>query len=257
MDALDPRLRLVSDYQSRLKPAIGRALDDLDRLVQQLTGPLDCSARTWFGDPRLRALFSAPTDMAQVFSSTNAVQSYFGLPENALFEECHAVLLALRQEKRQIGCSLEGETLTGDAVYTSVSFVNHRIALVANELDAVRMALTLRGIDFIAEHTLGLIHIAHNGAMSLESRLDLLVKVLSEVPDICYVNSISLRLDAMNRQVPENDGAVFELTEICARRREPQIVVLVHFPRTELMDWRSIVRAAELFLGCRQNSSQS
>ena len=98
----------------------------------------------------------------------------------------------------------------------------------------MRLELALRGLDFLAEHTQGLIHTVRSGAMSLESRLELLARVLCEVPCLCSTNNIILHLDAMNRQVAENGGAALELTEICARGHVPQIILPVYFPSAEL-----------------------
>lgn len=248
VDGLDPRLRLLGGYQDKLRPAMALALAHLEGVATRVLGPLPCSAQTWGQDPRLRALFATPADIARIFSRTDAVQAFFGQPENALAEQCHGLLIASRQERKQVGYSLHGEVLTGDVVQTAISFIHHRIALPAASPAAVRLELQLRGVDFLAEQACLHIQASGNGHTPLEARLSALSDILGNAAQLCQVRPISLHLDAMNMQTTDSADAV-EFSEIEAQGRPAQVVTLVSFPRSELIDRRAMARDAARSLG--------
>lgn len=249
VDTMDPRLRLLPHYRDMLRPAMVRALGHLGQVVQQVVGPLDCSSHGWGGDARLKALFATPSDMPKIFSRTDAVQAFFARPENALHDQCYGLLLVSRQERKFMGFGMQGEVLTADVVQTSVSFTNHRIALPAAAPQAVRLELELRGVEFLAEQALLLVEAEGNGRTPLEKRLETLLSVLTEADGLCGIHTLALHLDSMNQLTQATGENGVDLSEIQAKGRPPQVVALVAFPRTELIDRRAMARDAARSLG--------
>lgn len=249
VDGMDPRLRLLSNYRDKLRPTMAQALAHLGQVAEQVAGPLECSAQSWGADSRLKALFATPADIPRIFSRTDAVQAYFGRPENALSNECFGLLLVSRQERKQMGYGLEGDILTADVVQTSINFTNHRIALPASHPQAVRLELELRGVDFLAEQALRVVEAEGNGRTPLEERLKILETVLTDACEQCGIQTLRLHLDTMNQLVEADGENGVDLSEIQARGRPTQVVAVVRFPRAELIDRRSMARDAAKSLG--------
>jgi hypothetical protein len=123
-DLIDPKIRWVSGYRRRLKPAVARTLAYADELIAKIPGPILTHPDRWGQDPCLRAIFAAPEEILHTFSAHPKAKGYMEGPAAAPF---HALLTMTRQEKSVLGVATDGNLIKRDVPRTAVNFVDLRV----------------------------------------------------------------------------------------------------------------------------------
>lgn len=141
IDGIDAKLRLVPGHRKKLQQEVAISLEYINRLVDQIPGPIDVSRKTFISDPEVRAYFSTPDSLQNIFSCGNELQTFFDQPENAALDVCCALLCANKEEKKIIGLALEGDMIQRDVVQTAISFFDYKILSPAIDDDAVRSGI--------------------------------------------------------------------------------------------------------------------
>lgn len=156
----DPRIRAVSGYGRKLRPAIERMLAHLDACGSWLAPPIDLSPRAWSTDPLLRLLFVSAEELRAEFSRSEELRAYFRNHPDA--GEAFVALGATRGERRTHGSALHGDVLQRDVAQTVVQFTGHTVFGVCGSERELRDQVERRGFAFlvgealehlVAEHT--------------------------------------------------------------------------------------------------------
>jgi len=140
-----PRLRLVSRYQQRLRPALEQAQDYVRELVQGLPAPREASMQAWGDDPYIHAFFGTPRDVQLAFSRSPDLRAFFEQSPDT--PQAFAVLGMAMTERRTLGVALEGDVMRTEVPQTTVSFGDHKVRIIARSEAALREEIVRRMFD--------------------------------------------------------------------------------------------------------------
>jgi hypothetical protein len=149
---VDPRLKLVSGYQSKLAKPVEQAILYCRELEGTIPSGLEMSAGAWSENPLLRALFATAQDVPAVFSRCAEVQDFFEGSPGA--EDVWASLRFRLREEKGFGLAVHGEVVQHDVARTSVSFGEKKVLQpCACEHDA-RIEIRRRAFKFLVTQAL-------------------------------------------------------------------------------------------------------
>ena len=134
VDAVDPRLRGVSRYQSKIAPGAERTIAHLRALARELPEPIEFSRAAWSSDPLLNAFFATAADLPALLGRSEELRAFFAAPANAAVTEVHALLGMLKTERNVFAPAFVNGALQQDVAQTTVSFDKHRLFAPAAEL---------------------------------------------------------------------------------------------------------------------------
>lgn len=163
VETIDPRLRLVPDFQEKLGAGVACTVRYLRSLLPEPPPPIELSQKAWATDARVNAFFAAPTDVPLVMGRSKELRAFFDDPANAGMREAVAMLAMEIREQNVLGVALEGGMLKHDVAQTTVSFTDHRIVMPAGSLADARFELGRRLLR-------GLTHIALQNIEAIQSR---------------------------------------------------------------------------------------
>lgn len=143
-----PRLRLVSHYRRKLRPALSQALSHIGRLVHDLPAPRDASEQSWGTDPYIHAFFGTPHDVPLTFSRSPELREFFATSPG--MQTAVVVLGMTMTERRTLGMALEGDVMRSEVPQTNISFSEHRISIMADTDAALRDEIIRRMLDQLA-----------------------------------------------------------------------------------------------------------
>jgi hypothetical protein len=154
VDRIDPRLRMVSGYQRKLRPAVARALRFAREVAAKIPGPVEVSPSAWRADPLLRLLFATPEDISRVLSRSQELQSFFAGPAGAGASHAYVMLGVPRTERTVLGMELQGEMVRADVAQRTVDFSNHVAVTPASDEPGVREEVRRRVLNFLLNQAL-------------------------------------------------------------------------------------------------------
>ena len=146
LEQVNPRLRAIGSYRTKLFPVVERAQAYVQELIVQIPGPVFVNRQTWSSEPMVNALFGSVERMRWILSGPE-VRRY--LKQHPVGADCYAIIAAQPIVKRQLGVELVGETLHKDVSQTAVSFSDHQVALVREGEEEVRKALAPDVLDLL------------------------------------------------------------------------------------------------------------
>jgi hypothetical protein len=153
VETVDPRLKLVPDYQDKLGAGVRHTVTYLRSLVPEPPLPIELSKKTWGSDSRVNTFFASAEDVPRVIGRSKELRAFFDDPQHAGVHEAVALLGMEMREQNVLGIAMEGGMLKHDVAQTTVSFSDHRIVMPAPTLADVRFELgrgILRGLAQIA-----------------------------------------------------------------------------------------------------------
>lgn len=145
----DSRLRLLGNYEAKLRPAVETALAYCTDLAQNVPGPLELSPRGWGADPAMRALFARGDDIRELLRRSPELQAFARRPENAGTDPILAVLAMKRVDRTVLGSSLDGDVLRSDVPQRTVSFADHRLAAFCASEEELRQEIERRAYEHL------------------------------------------------------------------------------------------------------------
>lgn len=149
---VNPRLKLLPNYQRRLQPAVETTLAFLRAQVSLLPAVHSLSAKNWSADPALRAFFAAPSDIPELLGGSDNLRALFDkFPE--LDSACLVLGMSLK-EQRTFGMALQGELVQRDVAQTSVSFSDHRARLCSHDESRLRRIIGVEVFEYLLTHAL-------------------------------------------------------------------------------------------------------
>jgi hypothetical protein len=277
VDAINPKLRAVSGYRKKLKPAVERCLAYSTQLVAQLPAAVEVNGKAWSADPTVRAFFSGVGDLQRVYSRSNEVQDYFD--RHAGQDSCYALLSMLRKERSVLGMEMHGDVMRRDVRQTSVSLALVTYALERimelvssrNSLQQQRQLLDMQlklahvkrasltpllegkgdeAIDIEAlrkqqNQTGEALEQARASLTTLEDYIDRISEVLGNPGTHLRVGRVSMRLSKMNIKLESvasaEDGHQLDLTEVSLGENLKRTLLITRFPRDELLAKRDFL----------------
>lgn len=154
IDSIDVKLRLVPSYKQKLRLAVSKALQYIDRLVDQVPGPYNFSRRSYINDPSVRAYFASPDAMQDVFSRSEELQAFFADPVNRDVDTCYSLLCSNKEEKAVIGSDLIGDRVRRDILQTTINFFDYKVLSPAVSSYDVRKGIKQCIFDGLITHAL-------------------------------------------------------------------------------------------------------
>lgn len=146
-EAVDPRLRLVSGYRERLAPALRAAIRAIDALVATLPPPVEVSRAAWSRTPLLRAAFTGPDTMQQLFDTHRALQRFLA---SAAARDATSVYAGLGMSlgfSKRFGHALHGDMVQRDVAQQALTLGDHRLSAFATDADGLAAGLRERVIQ--------------------------------------------------------------------------------------------------------------
>jgi hypothetical protein len=204
VDATSPRLRAISGYARRLRGPIIDALRSIDGMVDRIPGVICCRRETFIADPRVNAFFVSPDNLQQVFSRSKEIRELFGA--NADADRCYALMCMHRQERSQLGMSIEDDMLRKDVMQTSVSFTDHELVSPGLGEDDARAALKCSIFTSLVGHIRRQATDSHHRSQGLQAR----------------ARALRARLNRAGGSDAQHDALASELREIDAEMQALQ-----------------------------------
>lgn len=174
VDGTDRRLRAVSGYRKKLRPAVTHAVDHVVALVDSLEPALELSAQACGTDPEITAHFVSIEHLHEVLERDSTLDRWRRSAEGGAAEHSVMLLLTTLEERRVLGAALEGETLRQGVAQTTVSLSKHRLLDPSAAEDETRRLLKRRAFDHLLTLVLGRMGTALGDRRELERERNLL-----------------------------------------------------------------------------------
>ena len=149
---INPRLKLVSNYQKRLQPALEITIAFLRVQLSTLPVIHQLSPNSWASDNALRAFFVAAADISSVIGRSNNLRTLFDkFPE---LDEASLVLGMAFDEQKTFGMALHGDMVQRDVAQTSVNFSDHRARICSHDEPRLRRIIGVEIYEYLLAHAL-------------------------------------------------------------------------------------------------------
>jgi hypothetical protein len=112
---------------------LAHALGYCASLVGALPGPITVDRQAFAGNPLVHALFATAGDINQMLGRSQAVCDFLGSPASWQADHFHALLVARRQEKQQLGMKRRGDLIENDVPQRVLFFSDQ--TLIAPQCD--------------------------------------------------------------------------------------------------------------------------
>jgi len=262
VDNTDPRIRVVSNYQRKLTPAVIRTAQYLGGMIKGFPEPLELSRDAWTGDPRLNAFFAAAADVPLAMGKSADLHTFFSDPQQNSAQEAFALMVMDKAERKVFGAALEGGVLRHDVAQVNVSFTAHRvIAPAATQGDAL-VEIGLRGVRRLLDVVLGRIAAIQQQATELVEHKALLATKLrmlksegfgieTPVDHTQEIAQIEAELARDAKEVLEKKGNARSIEHYLEQINDVLLVPEQHFTATEVR-----LRVSRLGVKVEENSSE-
>jgi hypothetical protein len=254
VEGTDPRMRIVARYKEKLRVCVRKLMDHIEGLVNDLPGAVDVNQHTFTIDTQVNALFVSKEEMRKHFCHSRDMQTFFLSDETGSCTEAYALLFLIRREKTVLGMSRQEEMLLRDVRQVTVSFTGHRIIAACASEGEARNALEKILFDSVVEYVR--IHMARlsdtthlnkdemqpteysSNLKDPEVYLSELAKILDEPIRLLKLHETILRISKLGIMLDENmmeNVNELQLQEVKIGERPTRIVLLVRYPRSEMM----------------------
>lgn len=178
IDGTDPRLRVVSGYRKRLRPAVIRAINCTLKLVDGLAAPVELSRRSFSREDRIRAIFSSPEHISDFLSRCQVLHKYLLKQTGLALDNIHALLLVVRKEQNVLGMELDEGIIRRDVPQVNVNFSYPRLISPMDSEGGSRRETNKQVFDFFIVEALKQVLAAHDKRSQDQYQYDLLVRKL-------------------------------------------------------------------------------
>jgi hypothetical protein len=143
----NPQLKLLSNCEKQLAPAVETTINYLRGLVPALPAVRQLSAATWSSDPALRAFFVKPADVEDVLARSDNLRTLFA--KHPELDAAYAVLGMAIAEQQVFGLAMRGETIQRDVAQRSVSFSDHKTRLCGEDEARLRKVVGIEIFEYL------------------------------------------------------------------------------------------------------------
>ena len=172
--AVDPRLKLMPRYRSRLAPATICSIRFLRSLAPRLPDPIELSRDAWSADPYVNAFFATPNDVQTCLDRNVELGAFFRDPSNAQLDAAYGVLGMRREERNVLASALVEGEVRRDVAQTTVGFTTHTLFGMARDIGTTRGLLGEAILERVAGLALERIVAVRDRAVELETRKSML-----------------------------------------------------------------------------------
>jgi hypothetical protein len=271
VEAVDPRLKGVSDYQHRLAPAVEYALRHCAEVAAAIPGPVEIGPRAFATDPLVHALFAAPSDIPDMLGKSREVREFFADPANVGQDEFFGLLGMRQRHKAVAGVALNGDVVQHGVPQRLLYFADHTLGELGAANEETRQRLQAAAFDGLARgfaHCVDELRQEHHEARTawqmerasigerrqvLEERqrkaiaslapeklLDAFVEWLAASEQRLYLKPTEVTVDRMGVISPTSvtgDGySTLNFPELVARDRRQWIVVVARISRQDAQE---------------------
>jgi hypothetical protein len=135
VDVVDPKIRVLSRYNKRLRGAVETTWAYLDTLTEYLPQAMHISRKSFGVDPSVRVLFENVDSMLRLVNESEKLTDFFAIQPNA--DTAYVFLSMEKNERNFLGIEMSGEMLKREVMQTAVTFSDHHLLSPAlSELDA-------------------------------------------------------------------------------------------------------------------------
>ncbi|WP_455210197.1 hypothetical protein [Kaarinaea lacus] len=135
IDVVDPKIRVLSRYNKRLRNAVDITWKYLDTLTNYLPPATHISRKSFSIDPSVRVLFENVESMLRLLNDSEKLTGFFAAHPN--MDTAYVFLSMEKNERKFLGMELDGDTLKREVVQTAVTFTGHHLLSPAlSEQDA-------------------------------------------------------------------------------------------------------------------------
>ncbi|MDH3286538.1 MAG: hypothetical protein OEP48_02265, partial [Betaproteobacteria bacterium] len=170
VDAVDPRLRLVSNYREKLAPSVRRTITHMRELGREVPEPVELLRAAWGVNPLIGAFFATPDDIPALLGRSHELSAFFDAPANAAAQEAYALLGIKMEERTVLGTAFVQDAVQRDVAQKTIGFTGHRIVAAAAEALACRREVGTRIMRRLAALALQRITGKERRANELEER---------------------------------------------------------------------------------------
>lgn len=144
VDIADTKIRLAHRYRQALFGPVETAASYCRQLVQDLPGPVRLHPESYHGDPLVKAIFASPEEMEITLRQARNTD----FPGNG--ENLYGLLTMGKNEKTIYGHQQQGELLVRDVAMRAVTFTDHRVVALSDDLQATKGLLQQRALEILA-----------------------------------------------------------------------------------------------------------
>ena len=149
---INPRLKLLPNYQKRLQPALETTIAFLRAQVSTLPVVHSLSPKNWSSDPALRAFFVSAADVSTAIGRSENLRTLFEkFPE---LDEACAVLGMAIEEQKTFGMALQGDIVQRDVAQITVNFSDHRTRICSHDEPRLRRIIGVEVYEYLLGHAL-------------------------------------------------------------------------------------------------------
>lgn len=170
VEATNPKIRLLSNYKTNLRPSVKQALGYANAQLAQIPGPVEFNRKAFAMNPLVHAVFGSADSMQRAFSLNRPLVEFFARPENVNVTECFALLGMEKREKRVLGSEMKGDIMVREVQQVVVSFENHQLLAPSRSEQELRNQLQNRVLDHLGGCALGNIEALRSQKNELEEQ---------------------------------------------------------------------------------------
>jgi len=146
VDTVDPKIRVLSRYNKRMRSVVDTTWQFLDSLTEHLPSELHISRQSFAVDPRVRVLFENADSMLRILNQSAHLPEFFA--SHPQVDSALAFLSMEKNEKQFFGMELDGDMLKREVLQTAVSFNDHHF--LAPSLEAQKAKEGIKCYGFVA-----------------------------------------------------------------------------------------------------------
>ena len=150
IDAVDPRLRMLTGYRRRLGPALHHAIEVIDELAATLPPPLEITRAQWSRDPFLRACFTSPVAMQKLFDGHKTLHRFLSSDLARDATTVYAGLGMSLKVTQRFGHALQGDMVQRDVAQQVVTLGDYRLSAFAPSSEALLAGVRERVLQDLA-----------------------------------------------------------------------------------------------------------
>ena len=166
VDAVDPKIRVVSRYNKQLRGPVETTWHYLDGLIGLIPGDMRISKRRFGIDPRVRVMFDDLQGMLKLFNESPALTEFFQSHQQA--EDSYVFLSMEKKEHNFLGMELNGDMIRRDVLRTAVTFSNHHILTPAATEQSAREGIKCCAFEGLLKKAQQIIFQSHAKRKKLE-----------------------------------------------------------------------------------------
>lgn len=209
-ELVDPMMSSATGFEKKLAVPVQRTLDYCEKIVLDLSGPIDIDRQSFASEPLIHALFATADDIARVLGGDRAVRDYLESTQSRDSDCFYAMLAARRQSKKTLGIALDGDMVRGDVPVEYLYFSDHTLTAPGPTLEATREGLRQAAFDSLLKNFRTHLQALRDERETLRDDRDITRDRINRLRG----NSANPEIDAQTRRLNELDERLRQIAEL-------------------------------------------